>query len=306
MNPVKPPRCAHAYNVPKWRDLRPRLIGKMQSARLTKCFGQIGTVSCLLLAILQATTLAQQQGLSAAKGPGHPTFSFVREKQALEIICRDGFQDFMMNPCTDLDRPAERDKAVRLYGDATGEIAGRLGITVERTRELIGILTNVNMAKRFATGEFKDSDCPAPDNDPPISEAEEVKARQTTCELLQVLRGSNPPSGRIEQLSTKAEFQFSRTMCVSPLRAHRILVHVRNEFLAAKVDCAASLALVGWYLMVPPHTGGQSAPLSQWITSHQPYDTSAKCEQARADFIDLMKRPRCCQIATSRGRWNAK
>jgi len=214
----------------------------MQLAKLTKCFAQIGTASCLLLTLLQTITLAQG---SSAMGPRHATFSLGQEKQGLEIICRDGYLEFMMNPCTRdrLDRPAERDKAARLYGNAVGETAGRLGITQEKSLELIGIITNVNMAKRFATGEFKDSDCPAPDNDPPISEAEEVKARQTTCQLLAVL-GSNPPLDRIAQLSSNAEAQFSQTMCVSPPRTHRILVHVRNEFSEGKVlesDCAAYL-----------------------------------------------------------------
>jgi hypothetical protein len=205
--------------------------------------GLIGIASCcLLLVLLQTITLAQGSSIS---GTGDPRFSRAQERQALQIICRNGYLEFMMNPCTNdrLDQPAERDKAVRLYGYAVGEIAARLDISKEQSLALIHSITNVDMAKRFATGEFTESDCPAPDNDPPISEAEEVKARQTTCQLLEVL-GNKPSSDRIAQLSDKAEDQFCRTMCISPPRGHRIMLHVRNEFLTGKVsesDCATYL-----------------------------------------------------------------
>jgi hypothetical protein len=45
---------------------------------------------------------------------------------------------------------------------------------------------------------------------------------------------------------------------------------------------AAALALVGWYLMVPPTTDGKidnSAPLSQWDIRSS-FDSAATCEQA--------------------------
>jgi hypothetical protein len=48
---------------------------------------------------------------------------------------------------------------------------------------------------------------------------------------------------------------------------------------------AAALALVGWYLMVPPSTGGKldtKAPLSQWINEGA-FDRADDCESARAN-----------------------
>jgi hypothetical protein len=51
---------------------------------------------------------------------------------------------------------------------------------------------------------------------------------------------------------------------------------------------AAALALVGWYLMVPPesHT---TRPLSEWyhISSH---DTASECEDDRVKLKDAYKR----------------
>jgi hypothetical protein len=115
--------------------------------------GLIGIASCcLLLVLLQTITLAQGSSIS---GTGDPRFSRAQERQALQIICRNGYLEFMMNPCTNdrLDQPAERDKAVRLYGYAVGEIAARLDISKEQSLALIHSITNVDMAKRFATGK---------------------------------------------------------------------------------------------------------------------------------------------------------
>ena len=47
----------------------------------------------------------------------------------------------------------------------------------------------------------------------------------------------------------------------------------------------AGLALVGWYLMVPPSSGGKldtKAALSQWI-SQGAFDRADDCESARAN-----------------------
>jgi hypothetical protein len=44
---------------------------------------------------------------------------------------------------------------------------------------------------------------------------------------------------------------------------------------------AAALALVGWYLMVPPQTNGQidyTAPLSRWTVAES-YDSAAPCRE---------------------------
>jgi len=51
---------------------------------------------------------------------------------------------------------------------------------------------------------------------------------------------------------------------------------------------AAALALVGWYLLMPPWAGGDpptdvntSAPLIQWNVGYS-FDTRAECQNARA------------------------
>ena len=60
---------------------------------------------------------------------------------------------------------------------------------------------------------------------------------------------------------------------------------------------AAGLALVGWYLMVPPNRSdriwgwyyeatGQERPLSDWEIIES-YDSSASCQQQRQDFQQL-------------------
>ena len=64
---------------------------------------------------------------------------------------------------------------------------------------------------------------------------------------------------------------------------------------------AAALALVGWYLMLPPHgsSGGVTAlgvwtdaPMSKWEID-QSFDTADECEQERARIglkaLDLLK-----------------
>ncbi len=58
-----------------------------------------------------------------------------------------------------------------------------------------------------------------------------------------------------------------------------------------------ALALVGWYLMMPPldERGkvDKSAPVSQW-TILQGFDTARNCEAARAEFLRTT-------VVTSRG-----
>ena len=57
----------------------------------------------------------------------------------------------------------------------------------------------------------------------------------------------------------------------------------------------AALALVGWYLMVPPvESGGRvnfEAPLSQWHRWGS-YDTARECSVDESDLIDRGKRVR--------------
>jgi hypothetical protein len=64
-----------------------------------------------------------------------------------------------------------------------------------------------------------------------------------------------------------------------------------------KVRHAAALALVGWYLMLPPLKLGQSGkyhpdfevPLNQW-ESYQSYDDAAKCEEDKARTLIALQR----------------
>lgn len=55
---------------------------------------------------------------------------------------------------------------------------------------------------------------------------------------------------------------------------------------------AASLALVGWYLLMPPWTGdpptdvNTSAPLIKWNVEYS-FDTRAECQQAKVDTSHL-------------------
>ena len=46
---------------------------------------------------------------------------------------------------------------------------------------------------------------------------------------------------------------------------------------------AAALALVAWYLMVPPYTRGPNLPLSKW-SIYQRYNTPDECRQVRSDI----------------------
>jgi hypothetical protein len=61
-----------------------------------------------------------------------------------------------------------------------------------------------------------------------------------------------------------------------------------------KLRHAAALALVGWYLMVPPpKVAGRllvdlDAPLSKW-TVYNPYETAAECAQGHVDFGKKIK-----------------
>ena len=64
-----------------------------------------------------------------------------------------------------------------------------------------------------------------------------------------------------------------------------------------KLRHAAALALVGWYLMVPPIVDGRAvidAPVSKWIVN-TPFDSARECDKAQAILVvkakgDLEKR----------------
>jgi hypothetical protein len=55
---------------------------------------------------------------------------------------------------------------------------------------------------------------------------------------------------------------------------------------------AAALALVGWYLMIPPLDRDEhvqtNAPLSSWVND-QSYETAAACEQKKRADMDRVK-----------------
>jgi hypothetical protein len=56
---------------------------------------------------------------------------------------------------------------------------------------------------------------------------------------------------------------------------------------------AAALALVGWYLIIPPlkseWTPNPDAPLSEWDITGNTLDTAAACEKVRAQVFALAK-----------------
>jgi hypothetical protein len=49
---------------------------------------------------------------------------------------------------------------------------------------------------------------------------------------------------------------------------------------------AAALALVGWYLMMPPW-GKLNAPLSEWVV-YQSFDSAENCAAARKVLVDYL------------------
>jgi hypothetical protein len=65
-----------------------------------------------------------------------------------------------------------------------------------------------------------------------------------------------------------------------------------------KLPHAAALALVGWYLMVPPVRGApgeilEHAPLSQWDVDSQ-YSSKAECENSIPSDKDIQERVKQC------------
>ena len=54
---------------------------------------------------------------------------------------------------------------------------------------------------------------------------------------------------------------------------------------------AAALALVGWYLMIPPSLGGfqydLTAPISKWQQDSS-YDSADNCEEHRMKVFDML------------------
>jgi hypothetical protein len=64
---------------------------------------------------------------------------------------------------------------------------------------------------------------------------------------------------------------------------------------AMKLRHAAALALVGWYLLMPPVVSGggtiyadRSVPFSKW-TIHGTYDTAQHCEAVKAQEVKAAK-----------------
>lgn len=58
-----------------------------------------------------------------------------------------------------------------------------------------------------------------------------------------------------------------------------------GEVAGMKLQNAAALALVGWYLMMPPW-GKVNAPLSEWVV-YQSFDSAEICAVARKALVDF-------------------
>jgi hypothetical protein len=59
-----------------------------------------------------------------------------------------------------------------------------------------------------------------------------------------------------------------------------------------KLRHAAALALIGWYLMVPPIVDGRAviaAPVSKWVVN-TPFDSASECDKAQANLVLRAKR----------------
>jgi hypothetical protein len=55
---------------------------------------------------------------------------------------------------------------------------------------------------------------------------------------------------------------------------------------------AAALALVGWYLLIPPHQDdGASAPFSTWTGYSQTYKSQKECKIALLQFRQMIREP---------------
>jgi hypothetical protein len=67
---------------------------------------------------------------------------------------------------------------------------------------------------------------------------------------------------------------------------------------------ATALALVGWYLMLPPGRRGEkvapdfSAPLSEW-SIYASFDSARDCEKAKTDFQVQMQQGRATHDAVA-------
>jgi len=84
----------------------------------------------------------------------------------------------------------------------------------------------------------------------------------------------------------------------------------------AKTRHAAALALVGWYLMVPPTENANHidpfVPLSKWVVLRA-FDTATACDDAqdqlrdRTSHLNLVQRsvPSCAEFLRRRSGWKA-
>jgi hypothetical protein len=57
----------------------------------------------------------------------------------------------------------------------------------------------------------------------------------------------------------------------------------------------AALALVGWFLFLPPsypdHRVDTNAPLSLWFKAHHEFASQAECQQVKQRLVDLHVKP---------------
>jgi hypothetical protein len=49
---------------------------------------------------------------------------------------------------------------------------------------------------------------------------------------------------------------------------------------------SAALALVGWYLMTPPHNGSLSAPLFAWVGPKKSFSSLDECSKMRKQILE--------------------
>jgi hypothetical protein len=72
---------------------------------------------------------------------------------------------------------------------------------------------------------------------------------------------------------------------------------------------AATLALVGWYLLVPPsrpnYEVDQSAPLSRWAQDAS-FDTASECEHNRQEMIESLASHKVKNMSVEMQNGNAR
>src|SRR3979411_2607003 len=58
-----------------------------------------------------------------------------------------------------------------------------------------------------------------------------------------------------------------------------------------KISHAAALALVGWYLLVPPLNGNLSTPLFAWVKAKKSFSSLDECNKAKSYAVEFVQQP---------------